>query len=112
MNPNTLRRKRLWQEAVQNGMTPCCCWCQKPLSFEEVTVEHLLARSRGGTNDPSNLAIACKPCNNEREDGLPGIRPRGRATVCKIPKKVKRKPRTSIAEKRVQPIVPLEPDYY
>ncbi len=30
------------------------------------TVEHVLARAHGGTNDPSNLALACARCNHEK----------------------------------------------
>jgi 5-methylcytosine-specific restriction endonuclease McrA len=27
------------------------------------TVDHLIARSKGGSDDPSNLAAACRKCN-------------------------------------------------
>lgn len=31
-----------------------------------MTVEHMLPRSKGGTDDPANLARACKPCNSRK----------------------------------------------
>ena len=50
-----------------------CLYCGTRLvigldgEFEsEASVEHILARSQGGTDDPENLAIACRPCNVEK----------------------------------------------
>lgn len=49
-----------------------CCWCGKPMQHERPelwsyeTIEHLTPRSKGGTNDMSNLALAHKRCNRER----------------------------------------------
>ena len=37
----------------------------EPLS--EGSLEHILPQSHGGGDDLSNLAIACKRCNNQRE---------------------------------------------
>jgi 5-methylcytosine-specific restriction protein A len=33
------------------------------------TVDHITAKSQGGTDDPSNLRAACGPCNSSRGDG-------------------------------------------
>lgn len=39
------------------------CWiCGNPSD----TVDHILPLSRGGTNDPANLAPACRSCNSAR----------------------------------------------
>ena len=43
-----------------------CCFCQKPLTYAEATIEHVLPQSRGGTWDLSNLTISCAPCNSAR----------------------------------------------
>jgi len=32
----------------------------------DVTVEHIVPRHHGGTNDPRNLALACARCNAEK----------------------------------------------
>lgn len=37
------------------------------------TVDHLLVRSRGGTNEMSNLIASCDPCNNRRGDMPLGV---------------------------------------
>lgn len=31
-----------------------------------LTVDHVIARINGGTNDESNLVTACRPCNNKK----------------------------------------------
>lgn len=45
--------------SAQRGM---CCYCGCTMGGKH-TVEHLVPLSRGGTNWPSNLALACSPCN-------------------------------------------------
>jgi hypothetical protein len=37
------------------------------LSSFACTAEHLLPQSQGGTDDPQNIAAACKLCNNSRD---------------------------------------------
>lgn len=34
--------------------------------LDSLTIEHIIALCLGGTNDPSNIALACNPCNHER----------------------------------------------
>lgn len=43
-----------------------CCYCQCVYSSLELTIEHLIPLSYGGSNDISNIALACKACNNAR----------------------------------------------
>lgn len=50
-----------------------CHWCGCALSLKSsgprsATVEHLIPRSKKGTNDLENLRISCKSCNNKRGD--------------------------------------------
>lgn len=55
---------------------PYCHWCGRqfkgPLSryrgqkvLFKPTLEHIVALADGGTNDYSNLALACHPCNTQ-----------------------------------------------
>lgn len=74
--PLPTRRELLW---ITEGKK--CHWCGQPtrlcseVSPDQATVEHIISRGRGGTDDPSNLASACCLCNQRRayEDqvGLP-----------------------------------------
>lgn len=46
-----------------------CFYCDVELTDgRQPTVEHLLSKSRGGSDDLANLAIACKPCNQAVAD--------------------------------------------
>lgn len=51
-----------------------CEYCRAPedvfnFAFE---VEHLIPESRGGTDDASNLALACNACNRYKSDFMTG----------------------------------------
>ena len=40
-----------------------CHYCQCQLAFEELTADHVIPRSKGGTNNIENLVPSCKKCN-------------------------------------------------
>lgn len=44
-----------------------CSYCG---ATEDLSVDHVVPLSRGGTNDPENLTPACKPCNSSKRDKL------------------------------------------
>jgi 5-methylcytosine-specific restriction endonuclease McrA len=43
-----------------------CCYCKSVFFVEDLTVEHVTPLCLGGTNDPTNIALACSPCNHGR----------------------------------------------
>lgn len=48
-----------------------CCWCGRHTSIkrgrrDSATVEHVLPKSQGGTDDWENLAMGCARCNSSR----------------------------------------------
>lgn len=57
------RRARLFRKGHR-----LCIYCQAELTLETSTLEHLVPRSRGGSDDKSNLTLACFPCNNRKGD--------------------------------------------
>jgi uncharacterized protein YcbX len=66
----TFRKERVRGEEVWVGR---CLFCQAklvvPLSGEashKVTVEHIIPRHHGGTDEAENLALACAGCNGEK----------------------------------------------
>ncbi|GAX34484.1 HNH endonuclease [Nodularia sp. NIES-3585] len=73
MSPASKRSKR---QQLLKMYGNCCCWCRKQMTKSETTIEHLIPKSRGGSNSISNLRLACFTCNNSRGNSLlpPGIR--------------------------------------
>jgi 5-methylcytosine-specific restriction endonuclease McrA len=64
------RRKQFQKLHERHGDN--CHWCGKPMDFEtrdeplSATIEHLIPKSEGGPNAQTNLRLAHKLCNNER----------------------------------------------
>lgn len=49
----------------------CCLYCGIPLDKYGASIDHLIPRAKGGTNDLDNLVLSCKDCNNDKKDMLP-----------------------------------------
>ena len=45
-----------------------CYICEKQLAEDEVTYDHIIPRSQGGTDYEDNLAVCCQECNEEKAD--------------------------------------------
>lgn len=48
-----------------------CQYCKKDGSRKELTVDHIVPKSRGGKTTWSNIATACKPCNTRKGNRTP-----------------------------------------
>jgi hypothetical protein len=48
-----------------------CHWCHKVLNLRTSTIDHLIPRSRGGTDRRTNLVLACYGCNQAKRDMMP-----------------------------------------
>jgi hypothetical protein len=53
---------------------PKCYLCGCTLDRSQYHIEHIIPRSKGGTNHPSNLAVACVPCNYTKGDSYVSLR--------------------------------------
>lgn len=56
----------------------CLCeYCHSPerSSSDIFTIDHLLPKSLGGSDEPENLALACRRCNERRYNFTTGIDP-------------------------------------
>lgn len=40
-----------------------CSYCGEPLTEETATMDHVIPRHLGGTDDVDNLTLACEKCN-------------------------------------------------
>lgn len=54
-------RKRLYEE--QQGI---CNGCKNHYLFKDMTLDHIVPRSRGGTNKIENLQLLCHHCNSTK----------------------------------------------
>lgn len=48
-----------------------CQFCGKPLPASELTLDHVMPRSRGGSSTWENLVACCYRCNNRKGDRTP-----------------------------------------
>ncbi len=48
-----------------------CAYCGKLVRDSEVTIDHIVPKSRGGTFSWGNLITACDRCNQKKGDKLP-----------------------------------------
>ena len=48
-----------------------CQYCGKKFKIEDLTIEHILPRSRGGKSSWENLVCACIDCNRKKRDRTP-----------------------------------------
>jgi 5-methylcytosine-specific restriction endonuclease McrA len=55
----------------------CCEYCRSQAKYATASfsVEHILARAKGGTTTPENLALACQGCNNHKYDKTEALDP-------------------------------------
>ena len=47
-----------------------CQYCAKRFYDVDLTIDHVIPRSKGGTSLWSNVVAACKPCNQKKRDFL------------------------------------------
>ena len=59
------RQKRIKEYVIErDGLL--CCYCDKVLTSETVTMEHIVPDSKRGTFNTTNLTTSCSECNNRR----------------------------------------------
>lgn len=64
MANNMLKRLYL----LQGGK---CFYCQQELAYHTATIEHIIPRSKGGTNTSENLCVCCKAINQRFSNNSP-----------------------------------------
>ena len=74
--PRDAHRRKITRRAVfaRDGWT-----CQYCGSHSNLTVDHVIPRSKGGTSSWENIVASCAPCNRRKGDRLPkqaGMHPR------------------------------------
>lgn len=62
-SPRGIKLKRLWEK---NGKR--CYYCKDIITLNQSSRDHRQPRSRGGSDDPRNICLACKECNSAKQD--------------------------------------------
>lgn len=63
-----LRFTNWWRTLVSKGE---CYYCGGKFSKDEITMDHIVPLSRGGTSSKNNIVACCKNCNNIKKNKLP-----------------------------------------
>jgi 5-methylcytosine-specific restriction endonuclease McrA len=62
-----IRKERRLAIYIRDGFQCAYCGCDlKHAAPADITLDHLLPRSAGGTNESTNLVTACRSCNSSR----------------------------------------------
>ena len=72
------------RQFVRNRAKHCCEYCRLPQSAALLFtfhIEHIQAKQHGGSDDPSNLCLACPDCNRHKGPNLTAIDPDTREVV-------------------------------
>ncbi|WP_322744466.1 MULTISPECIES: HNH endonuclease signature motif containing protein [unclassified Coleofasciculus] len=56
------------KEAIARRAGGCCEYCRSQARFspDPFSIEHIIPRSKNGTDEDDNLALACQGCNNRK----------------------------------------------
>jgi len=55
--------KRKWRQSIKEHWNYQCAYCG---SEDNLTLDHITPRSKGGTDRITNLVCACKECNTDK----------------------------------------------
>jgi len=49
-----------------------CQYCGKKFKRDDLTIDHVVPKSHGGSNNWDNIVSSCEPCNAKKADRTPG----------------------------------------
>jgi hypothetical protein len=55
--------RRLWKNSIKDEWNRKCAYCD---SKENLTLDHIIPQSKGGTDEKHNMLCACKYCNRSK----------------------------------------------
>ena len=55
--------KRLWRRAIKEHFNCTCVYCGETYDFNQLTLDHVKPRCKGGESVTKNLVPACRACN-------------------------------------------------
>lgn len=70
--------------SIYNKANHYCSLCGKPIEYADMTVDHIVPVSRGGTNDWENMRCVCEDCNRLKGNRLDHEMYTGLVNVCSM----------------------------
>ena len=67
--PERKRFKKIREYVIERDGS-ICCYCDKVLTEQSITLDHIVPDSKRGTFNTTNLTVACAKCNNKRGNRL------------------------------------------
>lgn len=55
-----------FEQIIENGEIPICECCGKPLTRDNISLDHVIPKDFGGPTFQQNLRIICKKCNSRK----------------------------------------------
>jgi len=55
--------KRLWRKSIREQWNHRCAYCN---SEEDLTIDHIVPQSKGGSDTTENVVCCCKSCNQSK----------------------------------------------
>ncbi len=60
----TIEERKLVMAELHDLQLGMCIGCRKAFNLEEMTLDHIVPRSKGGGNEFGNLQLLCGQCNS------------------------------------------------
>ncbi len=70
------RRRGQRQQRISKRMRAAQPWCTYCGSPNDLTIDHIVPLSQGGSNAVDNLTVACRRCNTSKHNSLVTAPPR------------------------------------
>jgi len=55
--------RRIWRQHIKENWNHKCAYCG---SEEKLTIDHIVPRSKGGTDFTNNVVCCCQECNHDK----------------------------------------------
>lgn len=67
----TVRRPKFSRRNIYLRDKSTCQYCGKKRAYEDLNLDHVIPKSKGGRMDWANIVLACVACNDKKRDRTP-----------------------------------------